>query len=35
MLIYEGATPAATDSVVIGKRIEWNGNQIIGDPRDI
>ena len=32
LLIYDAATPAATDPVIIGKRISWNGSQLMGLP---
>ena len=35
MLIYDAATPAASDTLVIGKRIHWSGNQLIGLPIEL
>ena len=35
MLIYDAATPAAADAVLIGKRIMWSGNNLIGLPIDL
>jgi len=35
MLFYENATPAAADAVLIGKRIMWSGNNLIGLPIDL
>lgn len=35
MLIYDAATPAVTDEVLIGKRIGWNGNVIAHLPIDL
>ena len=35
LLIYDSATPLATDAVQIGKRIAWSGHQLIGLPMDI
>lgn len=35
MLIYDAATPAATDAIVVHKRIMWNGNNLIGLPIDL
>ncbi len=35
LLIYDAATPAVADEVLIGKRIGWNGKHIIGLPLDL
>ena len=35
MLIYDGASPADTDEVQVGKRIAWSGTQLLGLPQDI
>ena len=34
-LFYDGAVPAVTDEVVIGKRIQWNGEELLGMPQDL
>lgn len=35
MLFYDNTSPADTDEVQIGKRMEWTGHQILGIPYDI
>lgn len=35
MLIYEAATPAIADEVIIGKRIAWSGDILRGNPFDV
>jgi len=35
MLFYDAASPAKTDTVEVGKRIEWNGKNLLGLPQDL
>ena len=35
MLIYDAATPAVADEVLIGKRIAWQGKHIAGLPLNL
>ncbi len=35
LLLYDGATPAVTDDVVVGRRIGWNGNILTHLPIDL
>lgn len=35
LLVYDAASPAYTDTVIIGKRIRWTGKQILGLPIDL
>ena len=35
LLIYDAASPADTDSVQIGKRIAWDGHQLMGLPMSL
>ena len=32
LLIYDSASPLASDAVQIGKRIAWDGNRLLGLP---
>jgi len=34
-LLYDNSSPANTDVVLIGKRIAWSGNDLIGLPIDL
>jgi len=34
-LLYDNASPADSDEVVLGKRIRWTGKQLLGLPIDL